>query len=184
MCEVMSEPRSPKSPQGPPLSIGDYLEEDVLPSEPNTPRSVRACDRQGVEPSELVKRDEDFYKEPGDSEHVLKKRQQHHERIRLRKLEDVRAEYQLVLEEDRVKGGDGDVAAQLEAAKQKRIEDVEERRMNAKKEKQRKEIQNMIFQQKRAVEIEAQIKKQEEDEAARKAKQEEGFRRRRIAQEK
>ena len=50
-------------------------------------------------------------------------------------------------------------AAQMkdEAAKLKRIEDVEANRNAKKKEKQRKEIQNMIFQQKRAVDIEAPV---------------------------
>jgi len=164
--------------------LGDYLDDDTLESAPNTPRSIRACERQGIAVAELAIQDKEAVRQPGDTEYVLKKRVQHNERIRLRKLEDVRVEYQEVLEEDRVQGGDGNFAAQLEAAKAKRMEDVEERRMNAKKEKQRKEIQNMIFQQKQAVEIEAQIKKQEADEASRKAKQEEVFRRRRESQEK
>ena len=135
-------PQSPKSPHGPPVSLGDYLDDDTLESAPNTPRSIRACERQGIAVAELAIQDKEAVRQPGDTEYVLKKRVQHNERIRLRKLEDVRVEYQEVLEEDRVQGGDGNFAAQLEAAKAKRMEDVEERRMNAKKEKQRKEIQN------------------------------------------
>jgi len=178
----MSQPRSPSLPR-PDVSLGDLQNED-LPDEPSTPRSILACQRQGIDPTELVNTDIETHRKADDTKFVLEKRRDHYERIRVRKLDDVLNEYAAVLEEEKVEEGGGDFQTQLAEAKMKRIEEVENRRSAAKKEKQRKEIQNMIFQQKRAVEIEAAVAKQEADEAAKNAKLEREIQERRLAQAK
>jgi len=174
-----------EDPEGAPFSLSGLDDTDVssaeVPRLPSTPRSELACRRQGIEPSELMPVDMEKLKQPGDSDFLGKQRFQHHERIRHKKLEDALEEYKLVLHEIANPAGAGAQKAALEAAKQKRLADVEARRQIKKKEKQRKEIENMIFQSKKAVETEEKIKQQEVADAER-ALREEALRKQKAAE--
>jgi len=85
----------------PPGSPGFSLQDvgtDKIYQCPSTPRSLEACELQGLDPHELlVKELEEFKTEPGVTAKIAKMRYNFYEKDRARKVHDVMVEYKSIL---------------------------------------------------------------------------------------
>jgi hypothetical protein len=81
------------------ITLTNFDENRKNPPYLNSPRSLDACDRQGVRPEELLFRPMQSFSEKGVPDEVVRMRWEHHESKRKEKLVLVRNEYRSIVAE-------------------------------------------------------------------------------------
>jgi len=147
---------------------------DKVYQEPTTPRSLEACERQGIEPSELVIRERDSFKEKGATDKIVTMRHDFYEKDRARKVFDVMTEYQEILQSG-LRSHGLSKEQKLEMAQQQmiKIKKREDALQEKKRAKQAKEVGQLMFVQKQALEVAEKAKIQEQAAADKEAMLEE-----------
>jgi hypothetical protein len=81
------------------ISLTNFDENRKNPPFLTSPRSLDACDRQGIRPEELLYRPSQSFLEKGVSDEIIQMRYQHYESRRKEKLAHVRTEYRSIIAE-------------------------------------------------------------------------------------
>jgi hypothetical protein len=81
------------------ISLTNFDEHRKNPPYLTSPRSLDACDRQGIRPEELLHRPSQSFFEKGIPDEVVKLRYEHYESRRKEKLAHVRTEYRSIVAE-------------------------------------------------------------------------------------
>jgi hypothetical protein len=81
------------------ISLTNFDENRKKPPFLTSPRSLDACDRQGIRPEELLYRPSQFFFEKGVSDEIIQMRYEHYESRRKEKLAHVRTEYRSIITE-------------------------------------------------------------------------------------
>jgi len=161
----------------PPGSPGFSLQDvgtDKIYQCPSTPRSIEACERQGVDPSELIFKELEVFKaEPGVTPKIAKMRHQFYEKDRARKVHDVMVEYKSILSHGaRSQGISKEEKLAMAAEAMAKIKAREDALQEKKRIKQAKEVSQLMFVQKQTLDVQEQMKQQEAKAAEREAAQE------------
>jgi len=161
----------------PPGSPGFSLQDvgtDKIYQCPSTPRSLEACELQGLDPHELlVKELEEFKTEPGVTAKIAKMRYNFYEKDRARKVHDVMVEYKSILAHGaRSQGMSKEEKLAMAAEAMGKIKVREDALQEKKRIKQAKEVSQLMFVQKQTLDVQEQMKEQEAKAAEREAAQE------------
>lgn len=136
---------------------------DKVYQEPTTPRSLEACERQGLEPSELVIRERNSFKEAGVTDKIVTMRHEFYEKDRARKVFDVMTEYEEILQSgSRSQGLSKEQKLEMAQQQMVKIKKREDALQEKKRAKQAKEVGQLMFVQKQTLDVAEKAKMQEQ----------------------
>ena len=157
----------------------ENFHEDGVTREINSPRSLEACLRVGLDPVELVPRSRNAFVSKDLTKQMIDIKYESFEKKRQDKIATVKAERNAIIQytERKLKlqvsnaGNTNSIAAQLAAMKEaeaSNLLEIEIKRMEALKKRQEKEMNKMIEKEKQSAALQLKIKHAEAEEEVKK----------------